>query len=76
MVQLVASGRGVCALPNWALAPYVANDHVATLKLGAGLFSTLYIAVREEQKDSPYMAQFLKIAQETCFQTLTGISRV
>lgn len=76
MVQLVASGRGVCALPNWALAPYVANNHVATVKLGAGLFSTLYIAVRDEQKDSPYMAQFLKIAQETCFQTLTGISKV
>lgn len=76
MIQLVASGRGVCALPNWALAPYVANDHVTTVKLGAGQFATLYIAVRDEQKDSPYIAQFLKIAQETCFQTLKGISKV
>ncbi|MDX1491030.1 MAG: LysR family transcriptional regulator [Pseudohongiellaceae bacterium] len=76
MVQLVASGRGVCVLPNWALAPYMENDLIATLKLGSGLFSTLYIAIREEQKDSPYISQFLKIAQETCFETLKGIDAV
>lgn len=76
MVQLVASGRGVCALPNWALAPYLESGQITTLKLGAGMLSTLYIAVREEQLESPYLREFLKIARETCFQTLKGISQV
>jgi LysR family transcriptional regulator for metE and metH len=74
MVQLVASGRGVCALPNWALAPYLNGGHVTALSLGdSGLFSTLYMAIREEQLESPYMIEFINIAKETCFQTLKGI---
>lgn len=77
MVQLVASGRGVCALPNWALAPYLNGGHITGVRLGReGLFSTLYIALREEQVDSPYMQEFIKIARETCFDTLKGISPV
>lgn len=75
MIQLVASGRGVCALPNWALAPYLNDGHITSVRLGPdGLFSTLYIALREEQIDSPYMREFIKIARETCFATLKGIS--
>ena len=74
MIQLVASGRGVCALPNWALAPYLAGGHITAVPLGEqGLFSTLYMALREEQKEAPYMKEFVRIARETCFQTLKGI---
>ena len=77
MVQLVASGRGVCALPNWALAPYLQGGHISALTLGeSGLYSTLYLAVREEQLDTPYVREFINIAKETCFQTLEGINVV
>lgn len=77
MIQLVASGRGVCALPNWALAPYLDGGHISGVRLGReGLFSTLYIAVREEQVESPYMQEFIRIARETCFDTLKGITPV
>lgn len=77
MVQLVASGRGVCALPNWALAPYLKGGHISAISLGeSGLFSTLYLAVREEQLDTPYVREFINIAKETCFQTLEGINVV
>ncbi|MCP5330321.1 MAG: LysR family transcriptional regulator [Pseudomonadales bacterium] len=75
MIQLVASGRGVCALPNWALAPYLAGGHVSALTLGEeGLHSTLYLALREEQHQAPYLREFVRIARETCFKTLKGIS--
>lgn len=75
MIQLVASGRGVCALPNWALVPYLVGDHIKAIRLGeTGLFSTLYMAVREDQKEWPYMREFIRIARETCFQTLKGIT--
>ncbi|MGI9282292.1 MAG: LysR family transcriptional regulator [Endozoicomonas sp.] len=74
MLQLVASQRGVCALPNWALAEYLEKDHVAARKLSdEGLWSTLYAAIRVEQKKQPYIADFLKTATETCFQSLPGI---
>lgn len=77
MVQLVASGRGVCALPNWALAPYLQGGHISAIPLGeSGLHSTLYLAVREEQLDTPYVREFINIAKETCFQTLKGINAV
>ncbi len=77
MIQLVASGRGVCALPNWALAPYLEGGHIKGVRVGEqGLYSTLYLALREEQLSAPFMADFIQIAKETCFKTLKGISVV
>ncbi|MGI9274532.1 MAG: LysR family transcriptional regulator [Endozoicomonas sp.] len=77
MLQLVASQRGVCALPNWALAEYLEKDHVSARKLGnEGLWSTLYAAVRTEQKEQPYITDFMTTARETCFSTLEGITPV
>ena len=53
MMQLVASGRGVCALPNWALTEYLERDYVRALPLGEnGVWSTLFAAIREEQRES------------------------
>ncbi|MHB0776198.1 LysR family transcriptional regulator [Halomonas sp. WWR20] len=74
MMQLVASGRGVCALPNWALTEYLERDYVRSLPLGEhGLWSTLFAAIREEQRDLPWMEDFLRTARETSFAVLTGI---
>ncbi|GAB2885584.1 LysR family transcriptional regulator [Microbulbifer echini] len=74
MVQLVASGRGVCALPNWALHEYLQKGFVAQLRLGEkGLWSTLYAAVREEMLEQAYVADFLQTARDTCFTHLNGI---
>jgi len=77
MIQLVASGRGVCALPNWALAPYLDGGHIKGVKIGEeGLYSTLYLALREDQISAPFMANFIQTAKKTCFETLKGISVV
>lgn len=77
MLQLVASQRGVCALPNWALAEYLDKDHVAARPLGEqGLWSTLYAAVRTEQAEQPYIADFIETARETCFANLEGVLAV
>jgi LysR family transcriptional regulator for metE and metH len=34
MMQLVASGRGVCCLPNWAIHEYSSKGYVSVKKLG------------------------------------------
>ncbi len=74
MLQLVASQRGVSALPSWALAEYLDKDQVAAVRLGKeGVWSTLYAAIRSEQQEQPYMASFVTSARETCFATLSGI---
>lgn len=74
MMQLVASGRGVCALPNWALTEYLERDYVAARPLGPeGLWCTLYAAIREDEREAPFMADFLDTAREVCFRTLNGI---
>jgi LysR family transcriptional regulator for metE and metH len=74
MLQLVASGRGVAGLPNWALFEYLKKDYVVARRLGKeGVWSTLYAAVREEQKSLPYLQDFIKTAIESCFVHLKGI---
>lgn len=74
MIQLVASGRGVTSLPNWALDEYLQHKLVASVRLGeAGIWRTLYIAVRREDADKAYVQAFYQLAQKTSFATLKGI---
>ncbi len=74
MMQLVASGRGVCALPNWVAAEYLARDWVKALPLGEqGVWCTLYAAIRSEERDLAFVQDFLQTARVSCLNTLTGI---
>jgi len=77
MVQLVASGRGVSALPNWVLAEYVDQALITVRSAGPrGVWPILYAAVREAQLDAPFMQDFLRLAREHCLKHLTGVRRV
>jgi LysR family transcriptional regulator, regulator for metE and metH len=77
IIQLVAAGRGVACLPNWALTEYLNQDMVVVKNLGeSGLWCTLYAAIREDQSEMAYMQDFLNTATTTCFSTLTGIKTV
>lgn len=74
MLQLVASGRGVAALPNWAIHEYIQRDYIAARSLGEkGVWCTLYAAIREDQKEADFMVDFLNTAKEVSFRNLTGI---
>jgi len=73
MIQLVASDRGVACLPNWALTEYLQNQTILARPLGEGLWGTLYAAIREDQEDAPFMADFIGTAINTCFENLAGI---
>ncbi len=77
IVQLVASGRGVTCLPNWALTEYLDQGIVMAKKLGeSGLWCTLFAAIRGDQKEMSYMQDFIGTAVETCFANLSGIKAV
>lgn len=75
MMQLVASGRGVCCLPNWALHEYSSRGYVTARRLGEkGLYCTLFAAIRTDMFDAPFMRDFLLTAKDTSFATLEGVS--
>ncbi|MFK7915170.1 MAG: LysR family transcriptional regulator [Pseudomonadales bacterium] len=74
MIQLVASGRGVTCLPNWALHDYRERKFIVARSLGAeGIWPTLYAAIRKDQAAAPFMRGFVDIAKTTCFENLVGI---
>lgn len=74
ILQLVASGRGVSALPNWAIHEYLENGYIAARPMGEkGLWCTLYAAVRSEQAEAEFIVDFLNTAREITFRNLTGI---
>ncbi len=74
MIQLVASGRGVTCLPNWALHEYREKRYIHTASLGEeGIWPTLYAAVRADQADATFMQGFVDTARETSFANLHGI---
>jgi LysR family transcriptional regulator for metE and metH len=74
MIQLVASGRGLVCLPNWALHEYLQHDYVVARSLGEeGVWPTLYAAVRQDQAEAPFVRGFVDVAKATCFRSLHGI---
>ena len=74
IAQLVASQRGVSALPNWALTEYMEQGWLHVCRLGQqGVWRTLYAAVRSEDAEADYLQAFLHTARQVCFKTLSGI---
>jgi len=75
MLQLVASGRGLAALPLWAVKSYLDRGYVASQRIGAqGLEGRLYAAVPESLRARPYVAEFVRLMRETSLTTLPGIT--
>jgi len=64
LIQLVASGRGIAALPDWVVNEYEQKGWVTSRRLDcvspAGLRRTLYAGYRTEEKEKSYFEGFLK----------------
>jgi LysR family transcriptional regulator for metE and metH len=77
LLQLVASGRGVAALPAWAMEDHLAKEDVAGIPLGEeGMEGTLYMAVRQGEAGRPYMTAFTRTAAIESARVLTHIRPV
>src|SRR5690606_24011671 len=73
MMQLVASGRGVCCLPNWAITEYLQRGYVSARRLGRdGLSGTRYAAVREDMVEMRYGQDFLLTAKDLSCALVEG----
>ncbi|HEV7394645.1 MAG TPA: LysR substrate-binding domain-containing protein, partial [Burkholderiales bacterium] len=74
ILQLVASRRGVAALPDWGVKSYVDHDYVLAKRIGAkGLWSDLYAIVSRTQSKRPYIPDFIAIIRQICASELDRI---
>ena len=75
MLQLVASGRGVAALPLWAVKSYLDRGYVASQRIGEhGLTGRLHAATPQRLTDRPYLNDFVRVMRETSLLTLPGVT--
>ncbi|MCC6916879.1 LysR family transcriptional regulator [Nitrosomonas sp.] len=74
ILQLVASRRGIAALPGWGIKNYLDYEYVIARRIGAGgLWSDLYLSIREEDASLRYLQDFMETIGQVCFARLDGI---
>ena len=65
MVQMVASGRGVAALPRWLAEEYALKMAVVPVRLGRhGIAKQIHLGVREGDLAIDYVQDFIRRARE------------
>lgn len=63
MLQMVAAGRGITALPRWLVEEYAARWPLVSKPLGKrGVFKKIYLGIHESNLEVPYIEQFIDIA--------------
>lgn len=74
ILQLVASRRGIAALPNWGIKNYVDYEYVVARRIGPkGLWSELHAGTTRDAAKQAYVRDFIDTARNTCFATLDGL---
>lgn len=74
IMQLVASRRGLAALPSWGIQSYVEHEYVIAKPIGAkGLWSELYAIGTNEMMARPYAKDLARIIRDVCAENLNGI---
>jgi len=65
MLQMVASGRGVAALPRWLVEEYAGKMDVVPVKLGRhGIAKQIFLGARETDVDIDYLKAFVEQARQ------------
>ncbi|GGO86650.1 LysR family transcriptional regulator [Marinobacterium nitratireducens] len=66
MLQMVAAGRGVAALPRWLVEEYAVKMPVRPLRLGAsGIAKQIFLGVRDGDEQVEYLRAFVELAANT-----------
>lgn len=75
ILQLVASRRGIAAMPGWAVQPYLASGYVESRPVRRhGLFANLYAATSKRLSQAAYMKEFIAIMKQVSFGSLQRIT--
>ncbi|GAB2190064.1 LysR substrate-binding domain-containing protein [Sessilibacter sp. MAH1] len=64
LLQMVASNRGVTALPKWLACEYQNQLGLSIASLGKqGVFKKIYLGTRESDNDVRYLSNFVELAR-------------
>jgi LysR family transcriptional regulator for metE and metH len=64
MLQMVASGRGVAALPRWLVEEYAEKMDIVPVRLGShGIAKQIFLGARETDTGIDYLKAFIEIAR-------------
>lgn len=66
MLQMVASGRGVAALPRWLAQDYAQKMNVSAVRLGKhGIAKQIFLGARQADIDIDYLRAFVELARSS-----------
>jgi LysR family transcriptional regulator, regulator for metE and metH len=75
ILQLVASGRGIAALPSWTVGNYIERGYVVSRPIGRdGLRCELYAATTAAAAESAYIREFIALTRAQSLTELAGVS--
>jgi len=64
MLQMVSTGRGVTALPDWLLKEYSEELSISSVRIGAkGIHKKIFVGVRGDDAMIDYMRGFIDLAK-------------
>ncbi len=65
MLQMVASGRGLAALPRWLVEEYAGKLDVVPVRLGPrGIAKQIFLGAREADLQTEYLQAFIELARQ------------
>lgn len=74
ILQLVASQRGIAAMPGWAVQPYLERGYVESRPVRKqGLQANLYAATTRTLAGAAYMREFISVIKQVSFASLKRI---
>jgi LysR family transcriptional regulator for metE and metH len=75
ILQLVASGRGIAALPSWTVGNYIERGYVVSRPIGKeGLRCELYAATSGAGAAAAYIKEFIALTRALSLTELAGVS--
>ena len=64
-LEMVKAGMGIMTMPKWAMKPFVSIPEIQLVKIGQkGLMRTHYAAIRHEDSNKKYIADFIENLKE------------
>jgi len=75
ILQLVASGRGIAALPSWTVGHYIERGYVVSRPITEhGLRCELYAATSTASAEAAYIREFIALTRTQSLTELAGVS--
>ena len=66
MLQMVAAGRGVCALPGWLADEYSKRMPITSVRFGKeGINKQIFVGIRKDELQIDYLSDFITQAKNT-----------